>query len=61
MTNSAFRLSRVYAEGWKKASELPSDDCDELDPDHIAALNPYMTEPEKSRWREGFSKAIWSF
>jgi hypothetical protein len=61
MDNKAFRLSRIYAEGWRMASELPSNDCDELDPDRIAALNPYATEPERSRWRDGFSKAIWSF
>lgn len=59
--DTAFRLSRIYAEGWIMASELPSNESDELDPDRIAALNPYTTEPERSRWRDGFSKAIWSF
>ena len=61
MTTTAFRLSRIYAEGWKKASELPPSESDELDPAHIAALNPYASDPERARWTEGFSKAIWSF
>ena len=60
MKNTAFRLSRIYAEGWKTASELPMDESDELDPERITALNPYVTEPEKSRWRDGFSAAILS-
>lgn len=61
MTNAAFRLSRIYAEGWKKASELPPSENDELDPSRIAALNPYTNDPEKARWSQGFSNAIWSF
>lgn len=61
MDNAAFRLSRIYAEGWNKASELQPSETDELEPGHIAALNPYATEPERSRWSDGFTKAIWSF
>jgi len=61
MTNTAFRLSRIYAEGWKTASELPPSEGDELDPDRIAALNPYPNEPERARWSLGFSNAIRSF
>ena len=61
MDNAAFRLSRIYAEGWNSASELRPSETDELEPGNIAALNPYSTEPEMSRWRDGFTKAIWSF
>ncbi len=58
MSDAAFRLSRVFAEGWNKARELPDSARDELDPSRIAALNPYAAEPEKSRWSDGFKKAI---
>lgn len=57
MDNAAFRLSRIYAEGWNKASQLQPSETDELE----SELNPYTTEPEKSRWSDGFTKAIWSF
>ena len=41
---SAFRKSRIYAEGWNaaRASAKPGE-------------NPYKTEPERSRWLEGFT------
>ena len=42
---SLFRKSRIYAEGWKAArgSSKPSG-------------NPYASEPERSRWLEGYTK-----
>ena len=49
---SAFRRSRIYAQGWKAAREprtrgaLPKD------------VNPYPSEPEKSRWDEGYANAL---
>jgi hypothetical protein len=58
MSNEAFRLSRVYAEGWNKAREMSANDQDNLDPSRIAALNPYTSDPEKSRWSDGFKKAV---
>jgi len=60
MSNEAFRLSRIYAEGWNKAQELSVNESDDLDLWRVAALNPYGAEPERSRWSEGFKKAIWS-
>ncbi len=59
MSDTEFRLSRIYAEGWNKAQELSANDSDGLDPSRASALNPYAAEPEKSRWSEGFAKAIW--
>jgi hypothetical protein len=58
MVDTAFRLSRIYAEGWNAAQELSANDSAELDFGRIAALNPYAADPEKSRWSEGFANAI---
>ena len=48
---SAFRRSRIYAQGWNAARE----------PDTGGARrknNPYPSEPEKSRWDEGYTNAL---
>jgi hypothetical protein len=60
MLDATFRLSRVFAEGWKAAHALPASECDGLEQRHVAALSPYATEPERSRWSEGFAKALWT-
>ena len=60
MSETSFHLSRIYAEGWKRAHELSANEIADLDLLRVAALNPYATEPERSRWREGFAKASWS-
>jgi hypothetical protein len=47
---TAFRLSRIYAQGWNAArtsSLKPSE----------PVVNPYPAEPERSRWNEGFAGA----
>jgi hypothetical protein len=54
---SPYKLSRVFAEGWNAARKLSSTVCDGLNGDGIAALNPYASEPARSRWTEGFTKA----
>jgi hypothetical protein len=54
----SFRLSRIYAEGWNTANGLSTDEREGLEPSRIAARNPYSDEPERSRWSEGFTKAI---
>jgi hypothetical protein len=46
---AAYRLSRIYAEGWNHARTVP--------PDKGLKANPYRTEPERTRWNEGFAKA----
>jgi hypothetical protein len=58
MSDAAFRLSRIYAEGWNKARKLSANESDDLDLRRVAALNPYAAEPERTRWSEGFAKAI---
>ena len=61
MTGGAsFRLSRIYAEGWNAASKLSASESEGMDSLRVAALNPYITEPERSRWSDGFSKALGS-
>ena len=44
---AAFRLSRVYAEGWNAARQTR--------PRGLA--NPYVREPERDRWQAGFADA----
>jgi hypothetical protein len=58
VTGTAFLLSRVYAAGWKRALALSARECEDLGAARIAALNPHTTEPERSRWNDGFSNAI---
>jgi hypothetical protein len=56
--NTAFRLSRIYAEGWNTANKLFAAGDADIDPGRVAALNPYAIDPEKARWHEGFTKAL---
>lgn len=56
--DAAFRLSRIYAEGWNAARKMPLLDDSEFGPAGNAVPNPYATEPERARWTEGFVKAI---
>jgi hypothetical protein len=59
LTNlAAFRLSRVYAQGWNKAHELSAKDRAQVVLCGADVLNPYAAEPERSRWGDGFSKAF---
>ncbi|HWF64183.1 MAG TPA: hypothetical protein VN685_06195 [Rhizomicrobium sp.] len=53
---TSFQLSRIYAQGWNAAKRLPAADA-RLDAKAIAELNPYKSEPERTRWTEGFFKA----
>ena len=56
--HEAFRLSRIYAEGWNTANKLASEERDSLDPDKLAKLNPYDIEADRLRWTKGFTKAL---
>lgn len=58
MIDTAFLLSRIYAEGWNAACALSANESDGLDLWRAAALNSYAAEPERSRWSEGFAKAL---
>ena len=52
-TANAFRLSRVYAEGWVAArSTRPVGFVKH------PIKNPYPAEPEHSRWQAGFKDAL---
>jgi hypothetical protein len=44
-----FRQSRIYAEGWNAARTSSAS---------VPPQNPYPSEPERSRWQEGFSAAL---
>ncbi len=46
-----FRLSRIYAEGWNAARQLSANSRAD------AATNPYTSEPERTRWFQGFENA----
>ena len=45
----AFRLSRVYAEGWNAGQDAASRSR--------SITNPYRSEPERMRWSEGYAEA----
>ncbi len=52
---TSFRLSRVYAQGWNAARQLSANT--RADAATMAALNPYTSEPERTRWNQGFANA----
>lgn len=56
--DTAYRLSRVQAEGWNAARKIPAGDLASLDAAKTDALNPHETDPERARWLEGFKSAI---
>ena len=49
-SQEAFRLSRIYAQGWNAARTLA------LNPGK-PVTNPYTSEPERGRWDQGFAEA----
>jgi hypothetical protein len=55
VTLNAFRLSRLYAEGWNVANKLTAEESNDFDAKKMAALNPYSEDPERAKWSEGFS------
>ena len=50
---SAFRRSRIYAQGWNAARQPRTGGALRKD-----VINPYADEPEKSRWNEGYANAL---
>ena len=50
---SAFRRSRIYAQGWNAAREPRTEGALRKD-----VVNPYPCGPEKSRWDEGYANAL---
>lgn len=59
MAATDFALSRIFAEGWRKAQELSAEEVEAMDQKHAAAMNPYPSEPERARWGEGFARGVW--
>jgi hypothetical protein len=57
-TATAYSLSRVQAEGWNAARRIPSTTLDSFDERKIEGLNPYPSDPERTRWRAGFDSAL---
>ncbi|MGD0144916.1 MAG: hypothetical protein ABSC92_17325 [Rhizomicrobium sp.] len=55
VSDTDFRLSRLYAEGWNVANKLSSEESAEFDLEKMGALNPYPREPERAKWNEGFT------
>jgi hypothetical protein len=50
---SAFRHSRIYAQGWNAARGPRTGSMQ-----HKYTVNPYASEPERSRWDEGYANAL---
>jgi hypothetical protein len=57
MDSNAYRLSRIYGEGWKAAKKLVSDPDD---PQAIPAgsENPHEALEERARWSKGFEDGL---
>jgi hypothetical protein len=49
---SAFRLSRIYAQGWNAARQARLDNAKPED----VATGPYAADPERACWQRGFSE-----
>jgi len=60
MDTNAFQLSRVYGQGWNVAKQLLADSAGDLDPKQAAALNPYHSAEERTRWSKGFEDGLLS-
>lgn len=47
-----YKLSRIFAQGWSAARKSPA--TAHGDRKEIGQINPYKSEPERGRWRDGF-------
>ncbi len=56
--STAFRLSRVEAEGWNEAQRVMTDEALTADEGRISVLNPHVADPERGRWHMGFKNAL---
>ena len=56
--DDAYRLSRIQAEGWNAAHVIDASALDKLDATQVEILNPYACDPERTRWRTGFTSAL---
>lgn len=53
-----YRLRRAYTQGRDRAHELSRQDRGHLELCGMEVFNPYAAEPERSRWNEGFARAV---
>ena len=59
MDSRAYRLSRVYSQGWKAAKEMRLvDRSDDLHVKPTAPENPHDTIEERASWSKGFEDAL---
>jgi hypothetical protein len=56
--NDAFLLSRIEAQGWNAAHRVMIGETRAPDDARIAKLNPHASDPERARWRTGFTNAV---
>jgi lipase chaperone LimK len=56
--DEAYRLSRIQAEGWNAAHRVAEGTLDRLDATQAESLNPYASDPERTRWSAGFTSAL---
>ena len=57
MDSNAYRLSRIYGEGWKAAKRLLSD-SDDLQTEPAGSENPHEALEERARWSKGFEDGL---
>ena len=55
---SAFRLSRIYSQGWNAARKLAADSAQDDGESQSATLNPHRGGEERERWAKGFAEAL---
>ena len=58
MDSKAYRLSRIYGQGWKAAKEMLLDRPEGLHAKSPAPENPHETLEERARWSNGFEDAL---
>lgn len=54
----AFRLSRIYREGWTTAKKQMEAGLIDADASSVSALNPHLADDERARWAKGFNDAL---
>jgi hypothetical protein len=60
MDSRAYRLSRVYGQGWKAAKEMLLDRTEDLHAKSTGPENPHDTVEDRVRWGQGFEDALHS-
>ena len=58
MDSTAYRLSRIYGEGWRAAKEMLLLPREDLHANPIAPENPHVALEERARWSKGFEDAL---